>query len=94
MVDGIALRHCLFNLLHLTDLGIELKKAPLTLQNQGASNGGCLPPQSKNTHKFSKLATSVLRWFFCVSIYCRFQCTPKCNSLFSQVAKASTSGLL
>jgi hypothetical protein len=43
MVDGIALRHCLFNLLHLTDLGIELKKISLNLQNPGASNGGCMP---------------------------------------------------
>ena len=47
MVDGIALRHCLFNLLHLTDLGIELKKISLNLQNQGASNGGCV-----TLHKF------------------------------------------
>jgi len=64
MVDGIALRHCLFNLLHLTDLGIELKKISLNLQNQGASNGGCLPPQPKNTRNFSKLANSVLIWLF------------------------------
>ena len=48
MVDGIALRHCLFNLLHLTDLGIELKKISLNLQNQGASNRGWLPPQPIN----------------------------------------------
>lgn len=46
MVDGIALRHCLFNLLHLTDLGIELKKISLNLQNQGANNHGCLPSQT------------------------------------------------
>jgi len=61
MVDGIALRHCLFNLLHLTDLGIELKKISLNLQNQGASNGGCLPLQPIISHYYNSLATLDLR---------------------------------
>ena len=51
MVDGIALRHFLYNFVHLTNLGIELKKISLNLQkNVCASSAGCAPPQSNIRH--------------------------------------------